>query len=264
MDGKTEPQTDPPAELKEPKAETKAEVKASQLEAELRQFSEKLGYEFQQKSLMIAALTHPSVGGGKIRRKPAGASYERLEFLGDRVLGLVIADWLFRTFPEDSEGDLARRHAALVNRVTLKKLALALDLQNVLRIAKTELAATQRSQTMLSDAMEALIGALYLDGGMASASAFIQRLWQEALNTQAAAAKQLADPKTALQEWAQARGLPLPAYKVVNREGPAHAPRFVIEVTIAGKQPVTAEGQAKREAEKRAAAALLETLGERG
>lgn len=221
--------------------------------------TERLGHEFKQKSLLQGALTHPSLGGGTGRRKNAGTLYERLEFLGDRVLGLTVADWLYRSFPDDTEGDLAKRHAALVNRVALKKIALALELPRFLRVAKGEQAATQRSQTILSDAIEALIGALYLDGGMEIAQKFIRRFWQDALAAQTQAA-QLADPKTILQEWAQGRGLPLPAYKVISREGPAHAPKFVIEVTVQGQPAAQAEGAAKREAEKRAAAALLEIV----
>lgn len=220
--------------------------------------AERLGHQFKQKSLLQGALTHPSLGGGA-RRKPAGTVYERLEFLGDRVLGLTVAAWLYRQFPDDSEGDLSKRHAALVNRVTLKKIALAIELPRFLRVAKGEQAATQRSQSVLSDAIEALIGALYLDGGNEAAQSFIHRHWAEALAAQKQAA-QLADPKTVLQEWAQGRGLPLPVYKVINREGPAHAPKFVIEVTVQGFVPAQAEGNAKREAEKRAAALLLAGL----
>jgi ribonuclease-3 len=210
--------------------------------------TEKLGHQFKQKTLLQDALTHPSLGGGRSsKRKNAGTVYERLEFLGDRVLGLTVATWIYKQFPDDTEGDLSKRHAALVNRVTLKK------------IAKGEQAATQRSQSVLSDAIEAVIGALYLDGGADVAQKFIQRHWGEALAAQKQAA-QLADPKTVLQEWAQGRGLPLPDYKVVSREGPPHAPKFIIEVTVQGHPPVRAEGSAKREAEKTAAAEWLANL----
>ncbi len=236
-----------------------AEPNSKPNEQDWEVFAERLGHCFKQKSLLQDALTHPSLGGGQVRKKPAGTSYERLEFLGDRVLGLTIADWLYRQFPQDSEGDLAKRHAALVNRFALKKIATAIELQRFLRIAKGEPGATQRSTSLLSDAMEALIGALYLDGGAAVAQSFIERHWREALAAQRQAAS-LADPKTVLQEWAQGRGLPLPVYKVLSREGPAHAPKFVIEVIVQGMPPSQAEGSAKREAEKRAAALLLEQL----
>ncbi|MBP7252589.1 MAG: ribonuclease III [Alphaproteobacteria bacterium] len=234
-----------------------AETKPS--EQDWQVFAERLGHSFKQKSLLQGALTHPSLGGGGARRKSAGTLYERLEFLGDRVLGLTVAAWLYQQFPDDSEGDLSKRHAALVNRVTLKKIAVAIDLPRFLRVAKGEQAATQRSQSVLSDAIEALIGALYLDGGVEMAQKFIHRHWQEALAAQKQAA-QLADPKTVLQEWAQGRGLPLPVYKVLSREGPAHAPKFIIEVTVQGYAPAQAEGEAKREAEKKAAAVLLANL----
>lgn len=182
-----------------------------------------------------------------------------MEFLGDRVLGLTVAAWLFELYPDASEGELSKRHAGLVNRVTLKKIALGIELPRFLRVARGEQAATQRSQSVLSDAIEALIGALYLDGGIEVAGAFIRRHWESSLNTQKQP-EQLADPKTILQEWAQARGMPLPAYKVVRREGPAHAPRFVIEVVVRDYAPAQAEGSSKREAEKLAAAALLAQL----
>lgn len=226
-------------------------------EQDWQDLAERLGHQFRQKSLLQDALTHPSLGGGK--RRKSTTAYERLEFLGDRVLGLTVAAWLYKQFPEDSEGDLSKRHAALVNRVTLKKIAMALELPRFLRVAKGGQAATQRSQTILSDAIEAVIGALYLDGGAETAQAFIHRHWQPALAAQTQAA-QLADPKTVLQEWAQGRGLPLPAYKVVSREGPPHAPKFIIEVTVQGHPPAQAEGASKREAEKRAAARLTASL----
>lgn len=219
--------------------------------------TERLGYHFKQKSLLQDALTHPSLGGGKPRRKNAGTAYERLEFLGDRVLGLTVAAWLYELYPDASEGELSKRHAGLVNRVTLKKIAVGLELPRFLRVAKGEQAATQRSQSVLSDAIEALIGALYIDGGIMVAQDFIKRHWQTALTHQK---QPEVDPKTVLQEWAQARGMPLPVYKVVRREGPAHAPKFLIEVMVRDHAPTEAEGTSKREAEKLAAAALLAQL----
>lgn len=226
---------------------------------DMADLTERLGYQFKQKTLLQDALTHPSLGGGKPRRKNAGTAYERLEFLGDRVLGLTVAAWLYDLYPEASEGELSKRHAGLVNRVTLKKIAMVLELPRFLRVAKGEQAATQRSQSVLSDAIEALIGALYIDGGITVAADFIKRHWLTPLNSQKQPAE-LADPKTVLQEWAQARGMPLPVYKVVRREGPAHAPKFVIEVTVRDRPPAEAEGPSKRDAEKLAAAALLAQL----
>ncbi len=235
-----------------------AEAKSTAAQ-DMADLTERLGHHFKQKSLLQDALTHPSLGGGKPRRKNAATAYERLEFLGDRVLGLTVAAWLYELYPEASEGELSKRHAGLVNRVTLKKIAVGLELSRFLRVAKGEQAATQRSQSVLSDAIEALIGALYIDGGIEVGRDFIKRHWLTQLDNQRQA-EQLADPKTVLQEWAQARGMPLPVYKVVRREGPAHAPKFVIEVTVRDHPPAEAEGLSKRDAEKLAAAALLTQL----
>jgi len=217
--------------------------------------AEKLGHEFENPALLQEALTHPSLSGRKQQRVKSGASpYERLEFLGDRVLGLVIAEWLYRLFPAASEGELAKRHASLVNRNTLHDIALEIGLEKHLRLARSEEAgAAKKTQATLSDAMEAVIGALYLDGGIETARNFIRRYWKRAEQTEAAPA----DPKTALQEWAQGQGLPLPVYKVKERSGPAHAPKFVIEVSVEGFAPAAGEGPSKRLAEKAAARELL-------
>lgn len=235
-----------------------AEGKVTAAQQDAMDLAERLGHQFKQKNLLQDALTHPSLGGGGKRKRPA-AAYERLEFLGDRVLGLTIADWLYELFPEASEGELSKRQAGLVNRVTLKKIAVALELPRFLRVAKGDQAAAQRSQTVLADAIEALIGALYRDGGLEVARAFIKRHWQAPLNSQKQPEAFL-DPKTVLQEWVQARGLPLPVYKVLRREGPAHAPKFAVEVAVQGHPPAEAEGSSKREAEKLAAATILERL----
>ena len=235
-----------------------AESKITAAQQDADELAARIGYAFKQKNLLLDALTHPSLSGGQARRKRA-AAYERLEFRGDRVLGLAVAAWLYELYPDASEGELSKRHAGLVNRVTLKKIAVVLELPRFLRVAKSDQAATQRSQTVLSDAIEALIGALYLDGGLEVARDFIKRHWLAPMNSQKQP-EHLADPRTISQEWAQARGLRLPDYKVVRREGPAHAPQFVIEVTVQGHKPAQAEGSSKREAEKLAAAALLAQL----
>ena len=170
---------------------------------------------------------------------------------------LVIADWLYTLFPNANEGELAKRHAALVNRDALRIIALEIELEKHLRLAKGEDAdGSRRNLVTLSDALEALIGALYLDGGLETALIFIHRYWKETI-----AEKAPADPKTALQEWAQKQGFPLPAYKVLDRSGPPHAPKFVIEVAVKNHPPASAEGHSKREAEKAAAQALLEAVG---
>ena len=220
----------------------------------------KLAHEFAHPDLLQAALTHPSLSGAKRGAKNGGASpYERLEFLGDRVLGLVIAEKLYELFPDSREGDLAKRHAALVNRDACREVALEIGLDKHLRLANNEEAGheTHKNLVTLSDAMEAVIGAMYLDGGLEVARAFIHRYWQKpAMHAEAAPD----DPKTALQEWAQGHGLPLPSYKVLENSGPAHAPKFVVEVTVKGHTPAQAEGASKRAAEKAAAELLLKQV----
>ena len=212
----------------------------------------KLGHQFAKPDLLQEALTHPSLAAAKTRKK--AAAYERLEFLGDRVLGLVVAQWLFEKYPDSNEGDLAKRHAALVNRDALRAIAVEIGLAQYLRLARGEEADSGRkNRSTLPDAMEAVIGALYMDGGLKVAENFIRQYWQRDIAT----AEAPADPKTALQEWAQARSLPLPAYKVLDRSGPAHAPKFVIEASVQNQPAVTAEGNSKRAAEKEAAILLL-------
>lgn len=208
------------------------------------------GYSFQDESLLRLALTHSSAG--------AGTNYERLEFLGDRVLGLVIADLLYHRYPQESEGDLAKRHAALVQGRTLAQVGEALGLGDVLILSDGERAAGgHENENMLADGMEALIGAIYLDGGPEPCRKLIGHLWEDRFDTMTQPPQ---DPKTALQEWAQARGLALPVYELADRTGPDHAPVFTIRVTVEGAAPVEASGPSRRLAEKQAAAKLLERL----
>ena len=220
--------------------------------ADVAELMTKLGHKFSAPDLLQAAVTHPSLATKA--RKKSGAAYERLEFLGDRVLGLVIAEWLYATYPDSNEGDLAKRHAALVNRDALRVVANEIGLGQYLRLARGEDTENARKNiATLPDAMEAVLGALYLDGGINAAQDVIHRYWQKDI----AIAEAPADPKTTLQEWAQGNRLPLPTYKVLEHSGPAHAPIFVIEVTVKGHKPITATGDSKRAAEKSAAAALL-------
>jgi ribonuclease-3 len=218
--------------------------------------AEKLGHRFAASKLLDEALTHPSLAGASKKTKK-GAPYERLEFLGDRVLGLVIAEWLFETYPSAAEGEMAKRHAALVNREALRAVATEIGLQQFIRLARGEDAtAARKNIATLPDAMEAVIGALYLDGGLAAAQQFIRNYWQREI----AVSETPADPKTALQEWAQGQGLPLPVYRVVKTAGPAHAPKFLIEASVKGFDAVQSEGDSKRAAQKEAAAKLLELV----
>lgn len=205
-----------------------------------------LGYRFSDPDLLENALTHTSA---VVR---TGRSNERLEFVGDRVLGLVIADALFRRFPDEPEGDLALRLTALVNGERLAEIAGEIGLTDwVIRDAGSRDGAARPS--VLADACEAVIGAVYLDGGLDAARQLIERLWGGRIEEVAP----VRDPKTALQEWAQGRAKALPSYKVVDRKGPPHAPVFTVEARVDGLEPVRAKGGSKREAERGAAEALL-------
>ena len=171
---------------------------------------ERIGYRFKDATLLDSALSHISSLKGS--RNRAG-SYQRLEFLGDHVLGLVISDMLFRAFPKADEGELSRRLADLVRKETCADMARAIDLGAAIRLGSSEANAGGRKRpAILADVCEALIGAVYLDGGFPAAEALVGRLWEERLRTPA---QPLRDPKTVLQEWAQARGLPTPAYREV-------------------------------------------------
>lgn len=224
----------------------------------LRELSDRLDHVFRDPRLLAEALTHSSTTG----QEGTGRSNERLEFLGDRVLGLVVAELLIATYPDESEGALARRFAALVSAGTLARVAQSLGLGDDLRLARGEEEAGGRcNPSLLADACEAVIAALYLDGGFSVAQRFVRRHWQPLAKLDLEPPK---DAKSRLQEWAQARGRPLPVYRVVTCEGPEHAPRFVMEVTVDGMTPVTAEGASKRAGERAAARAMLDLLDHSG
>jgi ribonuclease III len=216
--------------------------------------AEALGHAFARPELLAEALTHPSA------RRGARRGYERLEFLGDRVLGLIIAELLWRRFPEEAEGALTRRHTGLVRRETLTEVARTIDLGRHIRLSAGEEGAGARANpSVLADVCEAVIAALYLDGGLATAQRFVERWWEPQLAKLGAPPH---DPKTALQEWAQARGRALPAYRTVATEGPAHRRVFTVTVTVEGLPPATASGSSKRAAETAAAAAALAGVGD--
>lgn len=211
---------------------------------------EPLGYIFKDAKLQERALTHPSMR--------TEYNNQRLEFLGDAVLGLVIAEMLYQRYPDEQEGDLARRHAALVCGDTLSQIAENIGLGEQLRMAESEAQSGGRTTASnLEDVCEALIGAIYLDGGIEAARAWIQPYWQPLADSLQTPPK---DAKTALQEWAQGKGLGLPIYSVIKSEGPAHAPEFTVRVEIAGVGDKEAAAGNKRAAEQLAAKALLESL----
>lgn len=221
---------------------------------DLESLAARLGHEFRDPALLRQALTHSSAFGAVPARR-RGTSYERLEFLGDRVLGLVVADMLYRAFPEESEGALARRLAELARMETIARVARAIGLGEHLVVSRSEEESGGRENpSLLADAGEAVMGALYLDGGLEAARAFIERHWQALLYEDVRPPK---DAKTALQEWAQGRGLPLPVYRVRGAEGPPHEPVFDVEVSVEGQPPVSGNGRSRRAAEQAAAAALL-------
>ncbi|WP_262690467.1 ribonuclease III [Kordiimonas aestuarii] len=208
------------------------------------------GYTFQKESYLEEALTHPSLSGTH--------NYQRLEFLGDRVLGLVIATWLLESYPGEAEGKLNRRFTALVRRETLADMACKLGLaKEMLLTPGAEAEGTRDKEAIQSDITEAVIGAMYLDGGFEVANAFIRKHWAPLMKDGPSAFK---DCKTLLQEWCQARGLPLPYYKMVERTGPDHNPEFTIAALVENKGEAVATGPAKRQAEQAAAGALLDKL----
>jgi ribonuclease III len=218
----------------------------------------RIGYRFSDVALLNCALTHISALKGP--RNRAG-SYQRLEFLGDHVLGLVISDMLFRSFPRADEGELSRRLADLVRKETCAEIAVSIELGTAIKLGSSEVNAGARKRpAILADVCEALIGAAYLDGGYAAAEALVERLWQARMQ---AKAQPLRDPKTILQEWAQARGLPTPAYREVARSGPDHNPEFRVAVQLPNFAPAEGSGRSKRVAEQAAAAAMLAREGVR-
>jgi ribonuclease-3 len=213
---------------------------------------ERIGYRFKDGALLDCALTHISALKGA--RNRAG-SYQRLEFLGDHVLGLVISDVLFRAFPKADEGELSRRLADLVRKETCAEIAVTIELGAAIKLGASEANAGARKRpAILADVCEALIGAVYLDGGYPAAEGLVERLWQVRMQ---AKAQPLRDSKTVLQEWAQGRGLPTPVYREVTRTGPDHSPIFCVAVQLPNFAPAEGSGRSKRAAEQAAATAML-------
>jgi len=227
-----------------------------------------LGHPFRQPALLQEALTHRSAVGARVdtRRRNRGrgsgvrgaGSNERLEFVGDRVLGLLVAEWLFERFPGEQEGTLGPRHAHLVSRTVLSVVAERINVPEALVIApQEEHAGIRNLANVRADAVEALLGAIYVDGGLEPARVFVRTQWRDLMEAQVQPPK---DPKTALQEWLLGRGMPLPRYETVSAEGPSHAPKFTVSVGGGGKVGEGVAGS-KRVAESAAAADLLRQLG---
>ena len=219
------------------------------------QLSAVLGYKFKNPGLLEQALTHSSAAHHISERLN---SNERLEFLGDRALGLVIAERIYNRFPNEEEGALARRFASLVRRETLALVAQKIELGNYLNINKADANTAGRDNlSVLADACEALIGALYLDGGLIAACQFIESHWLTFIEADIEPPQ---DAKTALQEWAQGNEFPLPVYREINREGPSHEPIFTIVVSVETLPSMQAEGNSKRVAEQLAAEKTLKII----
>ena len=222
------------------------------LSAEMKAFQGRIGHEFARPELLVRALTHGSISS------PTRGDNQRLEFLGDRVLGLVMATALLDHDRKATEGQLAPRFNALVRKEACADVAREIDLGAVLKLGRSEmLSGGRRKQALLGDAMEAVIAAVYKDGGFEAAQAMILRLWGNRITTVEADAR---DAKTSLQEWAQARGQKPPVYEQVSRSGPDHAPVFTIVARLQDGTEAQATAGAKRQAEQAAAKALLEAV----
>lgn len=218
-------------------------------------FEKRIGHAFDDQELLRRALTHSSLSGGG----NAVRDLERLEFLGDRVLGLLTAEELWRRYPNYEEGELAPRLNALVRKETCAKAALHFGVDDVMLLSEwEEQAGGRKKKAILGDVMEALLGALYIDGGLEAARGVYDQFWTPNLEDLSKAHK---DPKTALQEWSQNKKLGTPDYNVLHSEGPAHAPAFKIEVQVKNFKPAIGEGRSKRAAQMAAAQAFLTREG---
>ena len=219
------------------------------IEDHITKAEECISYQFKDKGLLQLALTHSSL---------SDANYERLEFLGDRVLGIIIAEDIYKRFETEQEGSLARRLSALVRKETLAEISVESGLSQFVIVSEHEkIGAVYENESVFADVVESVLGALYLDGGLDVCRTYIETNWGARLQT---LAKPVADPKTALQEWLQGRGMSVPHYVVIEKNGPDHAPEFTIEVQIEGVPHISAMGNSKREAEKKAAKKMLSTL----
>ncbi len=222
----------------------------------LDKLQEIIGWKFRNIDLLKEAITHSSFLAKK------NFNNERMEFLGDRVLGIVIADILFKKYPDEDEGGLAKRHSALVSGKTLALIAKEIDIGKYMEFSDSEKSTGGASNShLLANAMEALLGAIYLDGDLQPCKKIIGKLWEDKIDMMVKAPQ---DPKTELQEWAQARKLGIPEYKIIEKNGPDHSPVFVISLHISGYNEITAKGSSKRKAEKKAATLFLEKIKDNG
>ena len=227
-------------------------------EVGLEALEEALGHRFTERAHLVLALTHISSVTGLQGSRARVRSYQRLEFLGDHVLGLVVSDMLYRAYPQAEEGELSRRLADLVREESCAEVARAMGVGPYIRLGAGEDRDGGRERTaILADIAESVLAAVYLDAGFPAAEALVERFWRPRLKQ---AGGTVRDPKTALQEWSQGRGLPPPTYRLVDRSGPDHNPHFRIAVEVPGFEAVEGAGSSKQNAQKAAAAAFLERV----
>jgi ribonuclease III len=222
--------------------------------AGLKQVEAQIGHVFRDKELLVRALTHVSAQAAQKRTK----TYQRLEFLGDRVLGLIVSDMLYASFPDADEGELSRRLADLVRKESCAEVSKQLGVSPYVFLGGGELKSGRENEAILADVCESLIGAIYLDGGYETVRQLVVSWFEPRMHMPR---RPLRDAKTSLQEWVQARGLPAPIYREISRSGPAHAPSFVIGVDVRGFTPIEASGSSKRIAEQAAAEAFMRREG---
>jgi ribonuclease-3 len=217
----------------------------------------RIGHKFADAALLATAFTHVSALKKATRKR--SDSYQRLEFLGDHVLGLIVSDMLYRAFPNADEGELSKRLADLVRKESCADVAKSLGLVDDIRLGQVGAIASARlRKSVLGDICEAVIGAVFLDGGYPAAAQFVERNWTERMRKPR---RPLRDPKTVLQEWAQAKRLPTPVYREIERTGPHHDPQFRVAVDLPGLAPAEGIGGSKRDAEKAAASAMIAREG---
>ena len=250
--GDASPQPDAGREAA-PKKKRSKSSKAAVAEAAIAATEARIGYKFSDPAVLVTAFTHVSALKPATRHR--ADSYQRLEFLGDRVLGLIVSDMLYRGFPRADEGELSKRLADLVRKESCADVAKSLGLFDDIKLGMVKAVEGARLRTsVLGDVCEAVIGAIHVDGGYAAAQQFVERNWTERMRKPR---RPLRDPKTVLQEWAQGKGLPTPVYREIERTGPHHDPQFRVAVDLPGLAPAEGVGGSKRAAEKVAASVMI-------
>jgi ribonuclease-3 len=249
-----------PDAVREPqpaKKRSKMSAKVAAARAATEALEARIGHKFADPALLATALTHVSALKKATRKR--SDSYQRLEFLGDRVLGLVVSDMLYRAFPKADEGELSKRLADLVRRESCADVAISLGLVDDIKLGQVGAGASARlRKTVLGDICEAVIGAVFLDGGYSAGAQFVERNWTERMRK---LRRPLRDPKTVLQEWAQSKRLPTPVYREIDRTGPHHDPVFRVAVELPGLEPAEGVGGNKRGAEMNAASVMIAREG---